>query len=146
MDETGLLEEDDFENGIYLAKNKDGYQITFLQEDIREIQLAKSAVRAGFECLLMKYGVTYEQVSNVYIAGGFGYKMNFVKAAGIGMLPKELLSKMKVVGNSSLGGAIAATLEESVLYKMEQIVKLSEEISLAASSDFNDLYMEHMMF
>lgn len=146
MDETGLLEEDDFENGVCLTKNKDGYQITFSQEDIREIQLAKSAVRAGLECLFMKYGVTYEHISAVYIAGGFGYKINFAKAAGIGMLPKELLSKMKAVGNSSLGGAVAATLEESVFDKMEQIVKCSEEVSLATSKEFNDLYMEHMMF
>ena len=146
IDETGLLEDDYFEDGVCLAKNQNQEEITFLQEDVREIQLAKSAVRAGLECLLLKFGATYEDVAHVYIAGGFGYKMDLSKAAGIGMLPQELLPKMKAVGNSSLGGALAALLEDDALLKMEQIAKASEEVSLASSKEFNEFYMEYMMF
>ena len=52
IDETGLLEEDYFEDGVSLAKDASGEDIIFWQQDVREIQLAKSAVRAGLECLL----------------------------------------------------------------------------------------------
>jgi uncharacterized 2Fe-2S/4Fe-4S cluster protein (DUF4445 family) len=146
IDETGLLEEDYFDDGVSLAKDANGEDIVFLQQDVREIQLAKSAVRAGLECLLLKFGVTYEEISHVYIAGGFGYKMDLSKAAGIGMLPKELLPKMQAVGNSSLGGAMAGLLGAQAVEEMEQIVAKSEEVSLAMSKEFNDFYMDYMMF
>ena len=140
------MEEDYFEDGVSLAKDADGEDIIFWQQDVREIQLAKSAVRAGLECLLLKYGVTYEEIAHVYIAGGFGYKMDLKKAAGIGMLPKELLLKMQAVGNTSLGGALAGLLEEKAIGEMEQIVAKSEEVNLAMTKEFNDFYMEYMMF
>ena len=47
MDETGMLDEDYFDDGYPLAVTPDGDEITFTQQDVREIQLAKSAVRAG---------------------------------------------------------------------------------------------------
>jgi uncharacterized 2Fe-2S/4Fe-4S cluster protein (DUF4445 family) len=140
------LEEDYFEDGVSLAKDAQGEDIIFWQQDVREIQLAKSAVRAGLECLLLKFGVTYEDIAHVYIAGGFGYKMDLSKAAGIGMLPKELLPKMQAVGNSSLGGAMAGLLGAQAVEEMEQIVAKSEEVSLAMSKEFNDFYMDYMMF
>lgn len=146
MDETGALEEEYFEEGICLAYNKDSEKITFLQEDIREIQLAKSAVRAGLESLILKFGTSYEEIAHVYIAGGFGYKMDLTKAAGIGMLPEELLPKMKAVGNTSLGGALAGLLEESALCKMEQIANSSKEVNLATTKEFSEFYMEYMLF
>ena len=96
--------------------------------------------------MLLKFGVSYEDVAHVYIAGGFGYKMDLRKAAGIGMLPEELLSKMKAVGNSSLGGALAGLLEDDAIVKMEHIVAASEEVSLANSKEFSEFYMEYMMF
>ncbi|MBO5657170.1 MAG: DUF4445 domain-containing protein [Agathobacter sp.] len=146
VDYSGRLEDDYFDDGVRLAGKKNGEDITFLQEDVREVQLAKSAVRAGLECLLLKFGAGYEDIANVYIAGGFGYKMDLKKAAGIGMLPEELLPKMQAVGNSSLSGALGALLHPGALEEMEQIVAKSQEVNLATTKEFNDFYMEHMMF
>ena len=146
IDYSGRLEDDYFDDGVVLAKNTKGEELTFLQEDVREVQLAKSAVRAGLECLLLKFGATYEDVANVYIAGGFGYKMDLKKAAGIGMLPEELLPKMQAVGNSSLSGALEALKNPETLAQMEAIVSNSEEVNLATTKEFNDFYMEYMMF
>ena len=72
--------------------------------------------------------------------------MDLSKAAGIGMLPKELLPKMQAVGNSSLGGAMAGLLGAQAVEEMKQIVAKSEEVSLAMSKEFNDFYMDYMMF
>ena len=57
-------------------------------KDIREIQLAKAAVRAGIETIISKYGVEYDEISSIYIAGGFGHNINIDKAIGIGLLPE----------------------------------------------------------
>jgi uncharacterized 2Fe-2S/4Fe-4S cluster protein (DUF4445 family) len=80
------------------------------------------------------------------LAGGFGYKMNLEKAIGIGLLPEELHDKISAVGNSSLGGAVVYLTEEDAPQRIEHIVELSEEISLATDKDFNQFYTDYMFF
>ena len=60
IDETGAMSEDYFDDGFPLAINEKGEEISFTQKDVREIQLAKSAIRAGFETMLKRYGADYE--------------------------------------------------------------------------------------
>ncbi len=145
LDETGSLD-DDYDDGFVIAKTTEGNDITFLPKDIREIQLAKSAVRAGLEVLISEYGITYKEINTVYIAGGFGYKLNYKKAIEIGMLPKELEDKIVPCGNTSLFGAVHYLIEKESREHVQTIAEKSKEIALATNSMFNDLYMEHMIF
>lgn len=147
VDETGLLEEDYFDDGYPLAMGSDGEEITFTQKDVREIQLAKAAIRAGLETLLLRYGINgYEELDEVYVAGGFGYKLNLQDAVEIGMFPEALLGKMKAVGNTSLEGAKAYALEKYTTDEMNHMLTKAEEISLGNDKDFQEFYMEYMMF
>ena len=146
VDEMGLMDEEYFENGFPLAKTADGEDIVFTQKDVREIQLAKAAVRAGVETLLLRYGVEKEQVSKVYLAGGFGYKLDKEKAVAIGMLPEELKEKIEAVGNSSLAGAVKYLKDEKSEETLRHLVEISEEIGLSSDKDFNEFYMDAMMF
>lgn len=146
MDETGLLEEDYFDEGYPLAVSPEGEPVVFTQKDIREIQLAKAAIRAGLETLLVRFGISYEDVGEVYVAGGFGYKLDLQKAVEIGMLPGELLNKTTAVGNSSLLGAANLALGRCEITEAEAVSHKAEEISLANDRDFQDFYMEYMMF
>ena len=145
IDETGLLNDKFFEDGILLAKSKES-EIRFYQKDIREIQLAKAAIRAGLETLLVNYGVGYDEIDDIYIAGGFGYKMDIDKAIGIGLFPKACKNKLKAIGNSSLKGNLIYLTEKNAKERMRKITQLSEEVSLAASSTFYELYLQHMCF
>lgn len=145
IDETGLLNVKFFEDGILLAKSKES-EIRFYQKDIREIQLAKAAIRAGLETLLVNYGVSYDEIDDIYIAGGFGYKMDIDKAIGIGLFPKACKNKLKAIGNSSLKGNLIYLTEKDAKERMRKITQLSEEVSLAASSTFYELYLQHMCF
>lgn len=141
VDETGLL--DDRLNGrIRLAKG-----ITFTQKDIREIQLAKAAVRAGAETLIYKYGAGYSDIKTVYLAGSFGRALDVAKAARIGLIPKELKSKCVAVGNTALEGTISYILnEDAAALCMERIKAAAEEIVLADSEFFGQQFMENMNF
>lgn len=145
IDETGLLNDKFFEDGILLAKSKES-EIRFYQKDIREIQLAKAAIRAGLETLLVNYGVGYDEIDDIYIAGGFGYKMDIDKAIGIGLFPKACKNKLKAIGNSSLKGNLIYLTEKDAKERMRKITQLSEEVSLAASSTFYEFYLQHMCF
>jgi len=146
LDDTGLLADEYFDDGFELAKTGDGRKIVLTQKDIRELQLAKSAIRAGIETLLIKCGIEKSRVSKVYLAGGFGYRLNTDKAIAIGMLPEEFADITEAIGNSSLAGAVKYLREAENGRALEKIVSVSEEISLSTDKDFNEFYMEHMMF
>ena len=157
IDKTGMLDEEYFEDGFPLAvMSSEGPEkeerIVLTQKDIREIQLAKSAIRAGFEVLLRRFGTDCAHISRLYIAGGFGYYLDVNKAALTGMIPKELTYKAEAVGNSSLNGVIrflTSPDDEGTLKQAELLKKLAEygeEISLSSDPDFGRLYMQYMMF
>lgn len=146
IDETGLLDEEYFEEGFPIATAPDGGQIVFTQKDVREIQLAKSAVRAGVETLIRRYGIGYEAIDHVYLAGGFGFKMDRDAAVAAGLFPEELKEKITAIGNSSLAGAVRALREAHWEDMLGQLVGASTEIALSNDADFNELYMTHMMF
>ena len=146
VDETGCLDDEYFDDGYPLAEGTDGTQIMLTQADIREIQLAKAAVRAGVETLFLRYGITKEAVSHVYLAGGFGFKLDCEKAIAIGMLPECFGNKIEAVGNSSLGGVVRFLLAKEERERVSAIGKDAVEINLSADKDFNQLYMESMYF
>lgn len=144
VDETGRMDEE-LENGFLLAYTPEGVPIFFTAKDVREVQLAKAAVRAGAEILMLRYRVSAEQISAVYLAGGFGLKINQEQAIAIGMLQEAFRGKIKAVGNSALKGAIRYLLDD-VEDQIQKIIQISEEINLSKDKGFNELYMEHMFF
>lgn len=146
VDETGLMVKEYFETGFPLAETEDGRSITFTVKDVREIQLAKAAVRAGVETLILRYGIEKDQISRVYLAGGFGYKLNKEKALAIGLLPPELGDRIEAVGNSSLSGAVKYLRDKDGEMTLKHLVEISEEVNLSADKKFNEFYMDYMMF
>lgn len=146
LDETGLLQESLFEEGFLLAQRNDGEKIVITQKDIREIQLAKAAVRAGIEILLLRSQTSYEEIDKLYLAGGFGYHLDIQKAVGIGLLPKELEKKVIIAGNTSLSGAIYYITQEEAKRKTKELRAKAAEINLSADKAFQENYFSQMHF
>lgn len=146
MDETGLLIDEYFDNGFPVSKTEDGRKIVFTQKDIRKLQLAKAAVRAGIETLIEEYGISAEQIDKVYLAGGFGYYLDPKKAAFIGMIPEELVQKSKAVGNSSLAGCAKYLQNEDAEGEIRKIVSTVEHVELANNDNFQQKYVKNMSF
>jgi uncharacterized 2Fe-2S/4Fe-4S cluster protein (DUF4445 family) len=146
IDETGLLVDAYFEEGYELSRDLQRKPILFTQKDIREIQLAKAAIRAGIEILMRRYGCRYEDIECLYLAGGFGYQLNLEKAIRIGLLPEELRGRMKAIGNSALAGAIKYLVEEAADRHLSFIKQMTGEIHLSNDEDFNELYLQEMYF
>jgi uncharacterized 2Fe-2S/4Fe-4S cluster protein (DUF4445 family) len=78
--------------------------------DVRELQLAKAAVRAGIETLAIELGVDASDISRIYIAGGFGSWMDVSSARAIGLLPSSPRAEVVRLGNAALAGASASSL------------------------------------
>lgn len=141
IDESGLLSSDYFQTGFPIENN-----LVFTQNDVREVQLAKSAIRAGLETLAHEYGIAIKDIKHLYIAGGFGQKINILKASSIGMIPYSLINKSIPVGNSSLYGAIAFASNENLESRMVNVANSAYEINLASNKTFNNLYIDYMAF
>lgn len=144
IDETGLMEEPWFAEGFLLSPDNGG--IRFYQKDVRELQLAKSAVRAGLETLISRYGTSYDEIAHIYIAGGFGHQMDVRKAADIGLLPEECLEKISAEGNTCLKGVEKALIDNMANDRMRNLAETAEEVQLSNDKQFQKFYMDYMYF
>ena len=128
IDETGYLEEDAY---------------GFTQRDIRQVQLAKSAVRTGIEVLLDLAG--RPALETVYLCGGIGQAMNEQAALDIGLFPQDMQGKVVALGNASLGGAARLLRYPEAREEIPAIVR-ARHVNLSEQAKFNDYFMEYMSF
>ena len=145
-DETGLLAEPYFQKGYPLYTDKNGQKIFFTQQDIRKVQLGKAAIRAGIEILLKKAGIETKQITQVYIAGGFGSQVDFEAIRQLDLLPNTLLSDTKIVGNTSLYGTLRFMLVQNAKEEVNMLAECVYEIALAQNPEFEEQYVAHMNF
>ena len=116
IDEHGTYSDLYFDTGYELAE-----KVKFTQNDVRELQMAKAAIRAGVDILVKKAGITFDEVGDCYLAGGFGTKIDIKKAAGIGLIPKELEMKTIPAGNTVLAGTKEVLLGKISKEELEKI-------------------------
>ncbi len=124
----------------------DGRPVRVTQRDVRELQLAKGAMRAGIEILLHELGVTYEDVARVYLAGAFGNYIRPESALRIGLLPSFPNAEIVPVGNAAGSGAKLALLSRSAREETAEIVKLVEYLELSVLPEFQDRFAAAMIF
>ena len=137
LDETGYLEDDP---AVISSP------VEIMQEDIRAVQLAKSAIHAGMRTLIHTAGLDCEEVATLYIAGGFGSYLDVKNAGKIGLLPEELTDRVTVLGNAALTGAAMLLLCEELRPICEKMAKETKIVELATNPVFVNEYMERMMF
>ena len=133
IDETGFMEDD------FVITEK----VILTKEDIRQYQLAKSAVFSGIMTLLEMKKVSFEDIDKMYISGGFSAKINIENAVKTGLLPKEFKDKCEAIKNSSLLGTVKYACEQNDL---ESFIEGSKYVDLSANPTFSDLFIENMMF
>lgn len=154
LDETGLLTEPYFTEGVRMEgvqeTSEKGMQrksmCYFKQKDIRSIQMAKAAIRAGVEILWEEMG--RPEIEKVFLAGGFGYYLDVEAAVAIGLLPSYIKGRVQAAGNTSLAGAYelgrdlcGKRLEAAVL---EERTCLAESVNLAETARFEEFYLKYM--
>ena len=125
---------------------EDNYPIYFTQKDVREVQLAKAAISAGIKILISEKGISYNEIEKIYIAGGFGNFMDINSTINIGMLPKELEDKVCAIGNGAGSGARMYLLSQEQREKTLQIKKATTYIELSNRADFQEYFMDSIMF
>lgn len=120
--------------------------IVINQQDIREVQLAKSAIAAGVNILLSKAGISHHELDAVFLAGGFGNHINTQSAITIGLLSAHYREKVISLGNTSGTGALLSL--KSVWFRniTDDIIARADHIELSEEVDFAMEFAMNMMF
>jgi uncharacterized 2Fe-2S/4Fe-4S cluster protein (DUF4445 family) len=120
--------------------------ISINQRDIREIQLAKAAIWAGFNVLFLLYPLTIENLEAVLLAGAFGNYIRRQQARRIGLLPNLPDEKIHFIGNAAIEGALRVLLSEDERLTLEKITRQIQYVELSGRADFQESYVTGMFF
>nr|MDD6336640.1 ASKHA domain-containing protein [bacterium] len=140
-----FLREVDGKPAFALADGPQG-EVCLCARDIREVQLAKGAIAAGIDVLLRQSGLGVGDITRVCLAGGFGNWMNPASACTIGLMPPELLGRVKPVGNAAGTGARMVLANQACRKRLEEMRGSVRYIELSIRPDFQELFAEHMLF
>ena len=134
IDSSGYMECEQVElaEGVYIT-----------QSDIRQYQLAKSAVYSAIMTLVKYCTITPDDIEAVYISGGFSSGICVDSAVNTCLLPAEFKNKCVALSNSSLLGTVKYATEKNDL---EALAKKTEYIDLSADAFFSDLFIDNMLF
>jgi uncharacterized 2Fe-2S/4Fe-4S cluster protein (DUF4445 family) len=116
------------------------------QNDIRQIQLAKGAIRCGIEMLLANFGMEADGVDSVEIAGSFGYHLRESSLLNIGILPPQFAGKIAFVGNTSMTGSIAFLMNTDLRAKMRGLIPGIDKVDLSNDQSFERAFLKYMAF
>lgn len=145
--ERSVIDEDGFMDEDFVLSETDGQPSVYLTpKDVRELQLAKSAIRSGFEALVDAAGLCLGDIGTLWLAGGLGYYLNPHTASLIGLIPPMLAGRVRPVGNTALQGAVECLLSEDRLREISLISENIRTIDLNESKVFQEVFIRHMSF
>jgi uncharacterized 2Fe-2S/4Fe-4S cluster protein (DUF4445 family) len=132
------------EREFILAREEDregGRAIGITQKDIRQLQLAKAAIRTGIQVLLEVNSRSADDIDKIIIAGAFGTYIDVESAVGVGMLPRRPMERYHQVGNAAGIGAQLALISSSMRREAEALASRIRYVELAGSRQFSDVFV-----
>lgn len=137
IDETGYFEKEEM---IITG------DISINSRDVRQVQLAKAAIAAGINTLLIESNTKLKDIGACYLAGSFGSNLNKKSICDIGLIPGELIDKIQPIGNAAGMGAVLWLISSQCKVEVEQIVNITKYLELSGSTVFNEQFINCMTF
>jgi uncharacterized 2Fe-2S/4Fe-4S cluster protein (DUF4445 family) len=123
-----------------------GRDLVVTRKDVHEIQLAKSAIRAGVEILLQEAKLKYDDLDDFIVAGAFGTYLDLRSAVRTGMFPPLPIERFQQVGNAAGVGAKQMVISVEKRREAEKIAGQTGYVELTTRAAFTPLFMEHLCF
>jgi uncharacterized 2Fe-2S/4Fe-4S cluster protein (DUF4445 family) len=119
--------------------------VSLVQNDIRQLQLAKAAIAAGIRIVRARCGGGGATEVPVYLAGAFGNYVNRTSARRIGLLdaPDE---RIEPAGNTALLGAKMVLFANDADDDLRALRERITHFSLAAAPEFETMYVDALGF
>lgn len=134
------------ENGPSIVLSQELNPVVLTQDDIRQVQLAKSALRTAIDVLLREAGINHRDLDCIILAGTFGTYLDPENCMTIGLLPQVDKKKIINAGNTAARGAAAALLSERKRCEATAIRDKIQYVELASYPGFQDLFIQHLDF
>ncbi len=131
---------------VTASESNNGNAIRLTQRDVRELQLAKGAIRSGIEILIKELAIAHDDVEVVYLAGAFGNYIRPESALTIGLIPHLPQARIVPVGNAAGSGAKMALLSDAARRAASELVRDTEYLELSGRPDFQDTFAKAMLF
>ncbi|NLY29898.1 MAG: ATP-binding protein [Firmicutes bacterium] len=131
---------------VWGEESADGSDIVLTQRDIRELQLAKGAIRAGTMILQKVLGIKDEDIDELLLAGAFGNYIRKESAMQMGLLPRVPLEKVCSVGNAARVGARLCLISQAKLEEASGLARSMDYVVLSGRPDFQEAFMDAMLF
>jgi uncharacterized 2Fe-2S/4Fe-4S cluster protein (DUF4445 family) len=126
--------------------SRSGREILLTQKDVRETQLAKGAIAAGYTILKDTLGIDDKDIKEVLLAGAFGNYIRREQAKQIGLLPDIPTRRIKFIGNAAGSGSKMVLVSRAFRQEAMHISNNTQYIELAVSKDFHKIFAEAMFF
>ena len=127
---------------IIVPKEKSGLDkdITISELDIENIIRAKAAIYSACSLMLEQVGIGFDDVANIYIAGGFGRFLDIEKAIVLGLVPDVPREKYHYIGNSSLMGAYMVLVSQDYRQRQTDLARRMTYIELSTDPGYMNQY------
>lgn len=120
--------------------------IVINEADIENLKRAKGAIYAGASMLVSHMQLSFEDLEEIFIGGGFGTYLDMENAVFIGLLPDLPKKKFTFVGNSSLIGARQMLLSHQAMKDAEDISRKITYLEMSVEPRYMDEYMASLFF
>jgi uncharacterized 2Fe-2S/4Fe-4S cluster protein (DUF4445 family) len=121
--------------------SRTGRDIVLTQQDVRSVQLGKSALRAGIEILLAERGV--KAPDRIHLAGTFGNHLEPEDILKIGLVPPVPVERIRSIGNAAGDGARMALFDRRHRRRAATLARRITVLELSLREDFQDLFVTH---
>jgi uncharacterized 2Fe-2S/4Fe-4S cluster protein (DUF4445 family) len=122
-------------------------EISFSKKDVRQVQLAVGAIRAGLNVLLESAGVSWRDLKRLFLSGGLGCGIDFVAAGRVGLFSEELLPERGLAcGNTSLRGVVAAVRRPELIETVARLRERVCRVQLGGNPRFREEFLGAMTF
>jgi uncharacterized 2Fe-2S/4Fe-4S cluster protein (DUF4445 family) len=128
------------------ARSASGSPIYLDQWDVRQLQSAKAAVRAGAELLLREAEIEWKALGDIYLAGAFGTYLRPERAVRIGLLPPLPADRIHIAHNAAGSGGRLALLSRAKLAQADELKRKAQFVELAGRPEFQDAFIQAISF
>ncbi|MCB8814675.1 ASKHA domain-containing protein [Desulfosporosinus shakirovi] len=122
------------------------HKVLITQGDVRQVQLAKSAILSGFVALVKAMDLTFSDLDEVIVAGQFGAHLSVESLVGTDILPKAVRDKITYIGNSSKTGAYLALMSLETRREMIKLARDFNYLELSVTQGYERLFIECSQF
>lgn len=120
--------------------------IALTQDDIRQLQLAKAALRAGIDVLVERSRIRCDSLRQVILTGSFGAVLRPGWLKTIGIFDESMVQTTRFTPEGALAGAEKAVVAGGGYSEIEALARRIRVVPLSGTPLFETLFMRHIDF